>query len=208
MNTYSIIVNKLRDFLDKLNFIETRAQNKLSLLTIADEPKLMCTFNYGGYVWPLPQSNLLLLQLELLTYPSLSGIYNICTSYKNNPDYTRFYNNICETDIVSPLFEFVMFGRYIDVKNIVLNILEELNFGPKSTYIITSYDVVAKRYGSKELTVEKELNILSDSNVFILEYIPKPVWNVKKIGNTQYLSKIIIDNLEVATFMEYSTNSN
>ena len=66
MKRYSIVINLVRNFLNKLNFIELFTQNKLSILTICNEPKSMCTFNYGGYVWPLPQSSIIWLEYELI----------------------------------------------------------------------------------------------------------------------------------------------
>lgn len=201
MKKYSIVVNILRNVFDKLNFIEIHTQNRLSILTIFDNPKLMCTFNYGGFIWPLPQSNLTWLQYDLLTNSFLPGVYTICTSYKNDPNYSKQADSkLGDTDIVLPYFEFVTFGKYNDMKNLILNVFEELGFGPKSKYNIVSYNDVAKRRGSKEIINNESLS----PGVVLLESLSKPIWGVKK----NCASHIIIDKLEIATFMEYSTDSN
>lgn len=198
MKKYSNIINIIRKFFNKQNFIEIHTQNKLSLLCACDEYKLMCTFNYGGYVWPLPQSSLILLYYDLLKYSHLPGIYTICTSYKNDPNYTKSNaDNVFEADIVKPLFECITFGKYIDIYKTIIELFEELGFS-NSTYKFLKYTDIAKRRGVKIVSLNDELEISSDiMDIVFLENIPTLKWGMKQT------SKVIVNKLEILTFSEH-----
>lgn len=201
MKKYSILINLIRNFLNKLNFIELFTQNKLSILTICNDPKSMCTFNYGGYVWPLPQSGIIWLEHELINLNEMNnpgGIYTMCTCYKNDPNYTRkMSENIFEADIVTPIFEFAAFGQYSDMQTMVINLLQELGFRTK--FNIINYNQIAKKRGSRELDIT---DIVTDKIVTFLEYIPNPKWGMK------YTTQVIILQTDVLTFSEHITDSN
>lgn len=198
MKRYNIVIHRLREFCDKLNFIELFTQNKLGILTVCDDPKAMCTFNYGGYVWPLPQSNIIWLEHELLTNQDLTGIYSICTMYKNDPDYTKKnIENVFEADIVTPKFEFVTFGQYSDIIATIVNLLRELGFLEK--YVFTNYNHIAKRRGSKELTID---DLAPSKQVTFVEYIPIKKWGMK------YTTKVYIQQKEILVLSEHLTESN
>lgn len=198
MKRYNNVIHLLRQFLDKLNFIELFTQNKLSILTICDDPKTMCTFNYGGYVWPLPQSSIIWLEYELLKHPDLSGIYTACTTYKNDPNYTKKQSeNVFEADIVTPKFEFVTFGEYTDIHVLVINLLQEIGFLEKYTFV--NYNQIAKRIGSQDLTIEE----FAPTNVVtFVQYIPVQKWGMK------YTSKVYIQKKEIMSFSEHLSDSN
>lgn len=198
MKRYNTVIHLLRQFLDKLNFIELFTQNKLSILTICDDPKAMCTFNYGGYIWPLPQSSVIWLEYELLKNSDLIGIYTVCTTYKNDPNYTKKNSeNVFEADIVTPKFEFVTFGQYSDIIVIVVNLLQDLGFITKYTF--TNYNQVAKRRGSEDLSVD---DIAPTKDVTFVEHVPVQKWGMK------YTSKVYINQKEILTFAEHLTDSN
>lgn len=198
MKKYSNLINMIRKFFNKQNFIEVHTQNKLSLLSACNEYKLMCTFNYGGYVWPLPQSSITLLYYDLLKYSHLPGIYTICTSYKNDPNYTKMMaENIFEADIVSPLFEFITFGTYNDIYKTIIDLLEDLGFN-NSKYKIIKYGDVAKRRGVTIISPSDELNIGStNADIVFLENIPILKWGMKQT------SKVIVNKLEILSFSEH-----
>lgn len=198
MKKYNTVIHLLRQFLDKMNFIELFTQNKLSILTVCDDPKSMCTFNYGGYVWPLPQSSIIWLEYELLTNQDLVGIYTLCTTYKNDSNYTRKQSeNIFEADVVTPKFEFVTFGDYSDINTMVVNLLQELGFLDKYTFV--NYNKIAKRRGSTDLSVQ---DIVPTKVVTFVDYIPEQKWGMK------YTSKVYILQTEVMTFSEHLKDSN
>jgi hypothetical protein len=198
MKRYNTVIHLLRQFLDKLNFIELFTQNKLSILTICDDPKAMCTFNYGGYVWPLPQSSIIWLEYELLKNQELKGIYTACTTYKNDPNYTKkMSENVFEADIVTPKFEFVTFGEYSDIIVLVVNLLQDLGFLDKYTFV--NYSQVAKRRGSVDLNVD---DVAPTKVVTFVEYTPVKKWGMK------YTSKVYISQKEILTFAEHLTDSN
>jgi len=198
MKRYNTVIHLLRQFLDKLNFIELFTQNMLSILTVCDDPKTMCTFNYGGYVWPLPQSSIIWLEYELLKNPDFNGIYTVCTTYKNDPNYTKkISENIFEADIVTPKFEFLTFGQYSDIILIITNLLQELGFLDKYTFV--NYNQIAKRRGSSDLDID---DVAPTKVVTVVEHVPVQKWGMK------YISKVYILQKEIMTFAEHLTNSN
>jgi hypothetical protein len=197
MKKYSFIINTLRNFFNKQNFVEIYTQNKLTLLSACNEYKLMCTFNYGGYVWPLPQSSVILMYYDLLINPELPGIYTLCTSYKNDQNYTKsMSDNFLQADIVSPLFECITFGNYVDMYNTIIDLLTELGFN-NSKYKFIKYADVAKKKGVKIVSYNDELGISTDADIVFLEYIPTLKWGMKQT------SKVIVNKLEILSFSEH-----
>lgn len=198
MKKYSILINLLRNFFDKHNFIEIQTQNRLSVLVACHEPKLMCTLNYGGYVWPLPQSSIIWLEYELLNNTNIPGVYSLCTSYKNDPNYTRTMSeNVFEADIVTPLFEIVTFGQYTDMHNIVVNLLRDLGFMEKYTF--QDYNQLAKRRGSRALSIS---DITPQNSVTFLENVPKLKWGMES------MSQVYINHSEILTFAHHTADPN
>lgn len=198
MKRYNTVIHLLRKFLDKLNFIELFTQNKLGILTICDDPKAMCTFNYGGYVWPLPQSSIIWLEHELFTNPDLAGIYTVCTTYKNDPNYSKKKSdNILEADVVVPNFEFVTFGEYSEIILLVVNLLQELGFLEKYTFV--NYNQLVKRHGSTNLSIDV---LAPTKGVTFVEHVPNQKWGMK------YTSKVYIYQTEILSFSEHLKDSN
>lgn len=199
MKIYSNIINTIRKFFNKQNFIEVHTHNKLSLLSACNEYKLMCTFNYGGYIWPLPQSSIILLYYDLLKYSHLPGMYTVCTSYKNDPNYTKLMaENVFEADIVSPLFECITFGKYIDINKTIIDLFEDLGFN-NSKYKFIKYSDIAKKKGVQIISPTDELNISStnSADIVFLENIPILKWGMKQT------SKVIVNKLEILSFSEH-----
>ena len=56
---YSDAVDLLRSFFLSKNFLEVHTQNRLSILAACEDPETVATYNYGGNIWPLPQTCLL-----------------------------------------------------------------------------------------------------------------------------------------------------
>ena len=71
---YSDAVDLLRSFFLSKNFLEVHTQNRLSILAACEDPETVATYNYGGNIWPLPQTGQMWLEHELLSNPSAEGL--------------------------------------------------------------------------------------------------------------------------------------
>jgi len=78
-------IPNVRNFFNEKGFIECYAQNRLSILAACEDPRTIATFNYAGQVWPLPQTNQMWLEHELLNDPAATGFFCISTSFRNEP---------------------------------------------------------------------------------------------------------------------------
>ena len=72
-------VKKLREFFEGKGFIEVHTQNRLSILAACEDPTTISTYNYGGQVWPLPQTGQMWLEYELLKNPDAPGFFCLST---------------------------------------------------------------------------------------------------------------------------------
>ena len=68
-------VRKLRDFFESRGFIEVHTQSRLSILAACEDPTTISTYNYGGQVWPLPQTGQMWLEYEILKNPEAPGFF-------------------------------------------------------------------------------------------------------------------------------------
>ena len=68
---YTTVVKRLRSFFDSKKFLEVHTQNRLSILAACEDPTTVATYEYGGKIWPLPQTGQMWLEYELLTKPDL-----------------------------------------------------------------------------------------------------------------------------------------
>ena len=98
---YNELVQKMREFFLAKNFKEVPAQSRLSILAACENPHSVKTFEYGGLLWPLPQTGQMWLEYELLKNPDWDGVFCISTSYREekNPIPGRH-------ELIFPMFEF------------------------------------------------------------------------------------------------------
>jgi len=91
----------MREFFLSKNFIEVPTQSRLSILAACENPHSVKTFEYGGEIWPLPQTGQMWLEYELLKNPEWDGVFCISTSYREekNPIPGRH-------ELIFPMFEF------------------------------------------------------------------------------------------------------
>ena len=83
---FSETVDLLRSFFLSKNFLEVHTQNRLSILAACEDPETVATYNYGGNIWPLPQTGQMWLEYELLSNPSVEGFFCVSTSYRAEPN--------------------------------------------------------------------------------------------------------------------------
>ena len=90
---FTDVVTELRSFFLSKNFYEVHTQNRLSILAACEDPETVASYNYGGNVWPLPQTGQMWLEHELLSNPKAEGFFCVSTSYRAEPHFALFLEN-------------------------------------------------------------------------------------------------------------------
>jgi aspartyl/asparaginyl-tRNA synthetase len=172
---YNELVQKMREFFLKKNFIEVPSQSRLSILAACENPHSVKTFEYGGLMWPLPQTGQMWLEIELLSNPQWDGVFCITTSYREekNPIPGRH-------ELIFPMFEFESKGTMKDLKKLETELLQFLGFDtPKSV----DYNTLCLEYETEILESNHEELMWRDLGSSIsLQNFPlrtNPFWNMK-----------------------------
>ena len=182
IETFSEVVNKLRQFCLDKGFCEVSTQDRLSILAACEDPETVATYNYMGEVWPLPQTGQMWLEYELLSNPHLPGVFCVSTSYRNeqNPVPGRH-------KLIFPMFEFELKGGIEALQAFETELLEYLGFGNSDSYFYKTYDELKAFYDTHELTHEDEGKMQNDFGpVMFCTNFPtytSPFWNMKKNGD-------------------------
>ena len=217
---FTTAVKLLRSFFDSKNFLEVHTQNRLSILAACEDPTTVATYEYGGKVWPLPQTGQMWLEYELLTKPDLPGCYCVSTSYRQeqNPIEGRH-------ELIFPMFEFESPGNFDDLLKLENDLLKHLGFKcdhDRHRYTEDfpggNYMSVCARYtaANNELTAHDESNLYNEmGDVFFLTHFPEatsPFWNMKIEGTTSTGARqankcdVIIGGMETIGSAERSTD--
>ncbi len=182
IETFSEVINKLRQFCLDKGFCEVSTQDRLSILAACEDPDTVATYNYMGEVWPLPQTGQMWLEYELLSNPHLPGVFCVSTSYRNEPNPVPGRHKL-----IFPMFEFELKGGVDELRAFETEVLEYLGFASSDTYIYKTYDELKAYYNTEELTHEHEAKMQSDfgSVVFCMDFptYTSPFWNMKKHGD-------------------------
>ncbi len=179
--SFSKVVNKLREFCLKKGFLEVSTQDRLSILAACEDPETVATYEYAGQTWPLPQTGQMWLEYELLTRPELPGVFCVSTSYRNeqNPVPGRH-------KLIFPMFEFELKGGIEELVKFETDLLEHLGFGSREGFHYKKYDELKKHYKTQELTHKHENKMSKDFGpvVFCRDFpvYTSPFWNMKKKG--------------------------
>lgn len=184
---YSKVVSLLRKFFQEKGFVEVHTQDRLSILAACEDPTTVATFDYAGSKWPLPQTGQMWLEYELLTNPDVAGVFCISTSFRNeqNPVPGRH-------KIIFPMFEFESKGTIDDLKKLEEELVEHIGFKEKGSVTHQTYDQLASKYQTSELSHREENKMEKDfGSVVFLEQFPlrtSPFWNMRRNG--EYANKI------------------
>jgi aspartyl/asparaginyl-tRNA synthetase len=198
-------VKKLRDFFESRGFIEVHTQSRLSILAACEDPTTISTYNYGGQVWPLPQTGQMWLEYEILKNPEAPGFFCLSTSFRNEPNPVPGRH-----DKIFPMFEFEMKGNMDALVQMERELCEHLGFGKASEFPEGNYEVVGKKYGVEELEHEHEAQLETDyGSVFLLTNFPNntsPFWNMKQDPDGKHAKKVdvIIHGVETIGSAERS----
>ena len=174
--TYHELVQKLRTFFVTKNFIEVPTQSRLSILAACENPYSVKTFEYGGEIWPLPQTGQMWLELELLKNPEWDGVFCISTSYREekNPIPGRH-------ELIFPMFEFESKGDMGDLISLELELLQYLGFESPDE---VNYEDMCNKYGDVAILEDEHENLMWKElgPVISLQNFPirtNPFWNMK-----------------------------
>jgi len=174
---YNELVQKMRSFFVQRGFKEVPTQSRLSILAACENPHSVKTFEYGGLIWPLPQTGQMWLEHELLKNPDWEGVFCISTSYREekNPIPGRH-------ELIFPMFEFESKGGMKELIKLEGDLLAYLGFG--NEMIEVTYDDVCEEYGGVPiLEDEHETRMWKEKGpVVSLQYFPlrtNPFWNMK-----------------------------
>jgi len=173
---YDELVQKMREFFLKRGFVEVPTQSRLSILAACENPHSVKTFEYGGLMWPLPQTGQMWLEYELLKNPEWEGVFCISTSYREekNPIPGRH-------ELIFPMFEFESKGGIQEMLKLESELLEWLGFEEP---VSVKYDDVCEEYGGVPILENEHEQRMWDEkgSVVSLQYFPRrtnPFWNMK-----------------------------
>ena len=178
---YNELVQKMRSFFLEKGFIEVPTQSRLSILAACENPHSVKTFEYGGLIWPLPQTGQMWLEHELLMNPEWEGVFCISTSYREekNPIPGRH-------ELIFPMFEFESKGGMKELIKLEGDLLAYLGFANEMVEV--NYDDMCQEYGGVPiLEDEHETRMWKELGpVVSLQHFPRrtnPFWNMKKGEN-------------------------
>jgi aspartyl/asparaginyl-tRNA synthetase len=174
---YNELVQKMRNFFLEKGFIEVPTQSRLSILAACENPHSVKTFEYGGLVWPLPQTGQMWLEHELLMNPEWKGVFCISTSYREekNPIPGRH-------ELIFPMFEFESKGGMKELIKLEGDLLAYLGFADGMVEV--DYEDMCDEYdGATILEDEHESRMWKEIGpVVSLQHFPRrtnPFWNMK-----------------------------
>ena len=199
---FDFVVNKLRAFFKTRGFIEVNTQHRLSILAACEDPATISLYNYGGTVWPLPQTGQMWLEHEMLRNPKNPGYFCVSTSYRNEPNPIEGRHNL-----IFPMFEFEMKGGYDELIKMEQELLTYLGY---TNFNEGEYMEVVESYKSFDLSHEHEQKLYSEYGpVYFLKKFPtftSPFWNMQKFDDKRYAKKIdvILSGMETIGSAERS----
>ena len=185
---FTAVTSKLRQFFQDKNFVEVHTQNRLSILAACEDPTTVTTYEYGGTIWPLPQTGQMWLEYELLTRPDIEGCFCVSTSYRQEPNPVAGRH-----ELIFPMFEFEMPGTFDDMLKMEDELCTYLGFKcdherarltehfPGGNYLS-----MCGKYTASDniLTNKHESDMYNEyGDVFFLTHFPyhtSPFWNMKK----------------------------
>lgn len=191
---FDFVNTKLRHFFKNRGMIEVPVQHRLSILAACDDPTTVATFEYGGQVWPLPQTGQMWLEHELLNKYNAAGYFCSSTCYRQelNPKPGRH-------NLIFPMIEFELPGNMDDLQTFESDMLISLGYKSQPglhPFPEGNYRDVAMLYSVRELDHEHEEQLYMDFGpVYFLKHSPfttAPFWNTKADFNNKTVKSIDI----------------
>ena len=197
---FTDVVTELRSFFLYKNFLEVHTQNRLSILAACEDPETVATYNYGGNIWPLPQTGQMWLEHELLSNPKEEGFFCLSTSYRAEPNPVPGRH-----ETIFPMFEFEMKGGVEELKEVEIELCHWLgvDFSPED---IQTYDVWTNQFNTKELDHDHEKKIGTGMITDFPEWT-SPFWNMARNDDgTSKKIDVILGGMETIGSAERSTD--
>ena len=195
---YTETVERLRSFFLSKNFYEVHTQNRLSILAACEDPETVAIYNYGGNIWPLPQTGQMWLEHELLSNPSAEGFFCVSTSYRAEPNPVPGRH-----ETIFPMFEFEMKGDVFDLKSMEIELCEYLGLPELE---IETYDDWSNKFNKKELDHDDEKEIDTGMITDFPEWT-SPFWNMARNNDgTSKKIDVILGGMETIGSAERSTD--
>jgi len=201
---FTFLANRLRQFFASRGFVEVHAQSRLSIMAACEDVHTLRTFDFGGQLWPLPQTGQMWLEHELLRNPDWPGCFTLTTSYRDEPNPIDGRHQIC-----FPMFEFEHHGNMDDLKALEMDLCEYLGFGSPADFKSITYHDACHEYMVHEIEAREE-NMMGDrfGPVVLLTDFPNytnPFWNMKRKpeGNAAKID-VLIDGQETIGSAERS----
>ena len=191
-------MERLRSFFLSKNFYEVHTQNRLSILAACEDPETVAIYNYGGNIWPLPQTGQMWLEHELLSNPSAEGFFCVSTSYRAEPNPVPGRH-----ETIFPMFEFEMKGGVEDLKQMEIELCEYLGLPELE---IETYDDWSNKFNKKELDHDDEKEIDTGMITDFPEWT-SPFWNMARNNDgTSKKIDVILGGMETIGSAERSTD--
>ena len=197
---YTKTLDLLRSFFLAKNFYEVHTQNRLSILAACEDPETVATYNYGGNIWPLPQTGQMWLEYELLKNPEAPGFFCLSTSYRAEPNPVPGRH-----ETIFPMFEFEMHGGVKELEKMEIELCEHLGI-PLEEENIRKYDDWAFKYAVRELDHGHEAAIGRGMITDFPEWT-SPFWNMARNDDgTSKKIDVILNGMETIGSAERSTD--
>ena len=174
---YTKTLDLLRSFFLSKNFLEVHTQNRLSILAACEDPETVASYNYGGNIWPLPQTGQMWLEHELLSNPSAEGFFCVSTSYRAEPNPVPGRH-----ETIFPMFEFEMKGGIDKLMEMEVDLLEHLGYDINRVKK-EKYDSISARFSVDELENHHEMQLYNETPTYFITHFPEhtsPFWNMKR----------------------------
>ena len=169
-------------------------------MAACEDPETVATYNYGGNVWPLPQTGQMWLEYELLSDPSAEGFFCVSTSYRAEPNPVPGRH-----ETIFPMFEFEMKGDVHDLKVMEIELCEDLGI-PLEAVKIKKYNDWADQYKVKELDHGHEAAMGRGMITDFPEWT-SPFWNMARNDDgTSRKIDVILNGMETIGSAERSTD--
>jgi len=82
---FNKMIQILRDYFIKNDYLETFPQPTLSILAACEDPKTVKSFKFNNQIYPLPQTNQMNLE-EIIMKHDVDGVYCLTSSYRDEPN--------------------------------------------------------------------------------------------------------------------------
>ena len=196
---FTSTVERLRSFFLAKGYYEVHTQNRLSILAACEDPETVASYEYGGNIWPLPQTGQMWLEYELLSNPEAPGFFCLSTSYRAEPNPVPGRH-----ETIFPMFEFEMKGGVEELKQMEIELCKYLGL-PRLD--IRTYSEWQDKFKVEELDHDHEKQIGSGMITDFPEWT-SPFWNMSRNddGVTSKKIDVILGGQETIGSAERSTD--